>query len=417
MATFLRMPEVLTGATEATIAAWLVGPGDTVAVGDTIAEVETDKALVDLPSPEAGVIGRLLVQSGSPVAVGTPVATLLADGEEADAEPRAAADGPAVVDDAASAPEAAAIAAETPAETPRTRLFASPLVRRLADEQGVDLATVPGSGPNGRVTRRDFERAMAAGVVAPSNAAPVAQPGASAPAARPARAEVTASGTLRPHSSMRRTIARRLTEAKATVPHFYLKVDCRVDALLELRRRVNEVAPRKVTVNDLVVKAVGHAFVRVPEANVAWSEEGTVVHDTVDVAVAVSTGDGLLTPVVRDVPGQRVSDVSAEIADLVERSRAGRLKQHELEGGSFTVSNLGMFGTQEFSAIINPPQAGILAVGAASERPVVVDGALAVATVMTATLSADHRVLDGELAARWLAAFVEAIENPLTLLV
>ncbi|MCA1942886.1 MAG: 2-oxo acid dehydrogenase subunit E2, partial [Yonghaparkia sp.] len=238
-------------------------------------------------------------------------------------------------------------------------------------------------------------------------------------AATPAAAPAAPAGLepeLIPASRMRKTIARRLTESKSTVPHFYLTAECRVDRLVELRRELNAIDGVKVSVNDLVVKAVAAAFIDVPEANTTWTDEGMLRHRTVDIAIAVSLDDGLVTPVVRGVERLSVSALSAAIVDLATRARSGGLKQHEIEGGSFAVSNLGMFGTQEFSAIINPPQAGILAVGAARQAPVVVDGALAVGTVMSVTLSADHRVLDGALAARWLAAFVARIENPVSIL-
>ena len=243
-----------------------------------------------------------------------------------------------------------------------------------------------------------------------------------APAAAPrrpphqGRAASGAEPELVPHSRMRKTIARRLTESKHEVPHFYLTADCRVDGLLDLRRELNAAGTLKVSVNDLVVKAVAGAFVDVPEANRTWTDEGMLQHRSVDIAIAVSLDDGLVTPVVRGVEGLSVSALGRQIVDLAERARSGRLRQHEIEGGSFAVSNLGMFGTQQFSAIINPPHAGILAVGAARQAPVVVDGALEVGTLMSVTLSADHRALDGALAARWLAAFVARIEHPLTIL-
>ncbi|WP_162177322.1 dihydrolipoamide acetyltransferase family protein, partial [Actinotalea ferrariae] len=243
-------------------------------------------------------------------------------------------------------------------------------------------------------------------------AAPSAAPAAAAPAATS-----PAPGTRVPHTPMRRAIARRLTESKATVPHFYVVAEPRVDALLELRRQVNESGDLRVSVNDLVVKAVAAAYRAVPEANVQWTQDEMVVLDGVDVAIAVATDGGLLTPVLRGVDRLPVSEVSRHTKDLVERARAGRLKQSELEGGSITVSNLGMYGTPEFSAILNPPQSAILAVGAATQQPVVVDGTLAVGTVMRCVLSADHRAVDGALAARWAAAFTRAVENPLTILV
>ncbi len=290
----------------------------------------------------------------------------------------------------------------------------SPLVRRLAREHGIDLAKVVGSGPDGRIVRRDVESLLSGGApaatVAATPAAPAAAPAAPAPQPAPAGAQVV------PHSRMRATIARRLTESKSSVPHFYLTADCRVDALLDMRKQINAGGQVKVSVNDLVVKAVAGAFADVPESNRTWSDEGMVMHDSVDIGIAVSLDDGLVVPVVRGVEGLSVSALGARIVELAGRGREGRLKLDELEGGSFTVSNLGMYGTQSFSAIINPPHAGILAVGAASARPVVVDGALEVGQVMRVTLSADHRAWDGALAARWLAAFVARIEHPARIL-
>lgn len=283
----------------------------------------------------------------------------------------------------------------------------SPLVRRMATERGLDLSAVTGTGPGGRIVRRDIES-----LTAPQ---PVIAAPAVASAAAPSLAG--ASYTDIPHTGMRRAIARRLIESKTTIPHFYLVADCRVDDLLEFRQRVNENAPIKISVNDFVVKAAAAAFRAVPEANAIWTDDATRRFDSVDIAVAVAVEGGLVTPVVRGVDRMSLSSVSASIRDLAERGRAGKLKQDEIEGGSFSISNLGMYGTQEFSAIINPPHAGILAVGAAQKKPVVVGDELVVGTVMTVTLSADHRVLDGALAARWLAAFVALIESPVGILV
>ncbi len=433
MALVVRMPEVLTGATEGALAAWLVSVGDAVTVGQPIAEVETEKATVEYEAEAAGTIAGLLVETGIQVSVGTPIAVLASEGESAEQalavagpETGAAAAG-AVPEPAATvesqvpvAPASAAPAAVPPAATPSGtpaappvqhggRTFMSPLVRRLAAERGLDLSTVTGSGPGGRIVRRDIESLSA------PKAAPAAPVAAAAPAARAGSAD--ASYTEVPHTGMRRAIARRLVESKTTVPHFYLVADCRVDALLEFRQRVNEGATAKISVNDFVVKAAAAAFRAVPEANAIWSENATRHFDSVDIAVAVAIGGGLITPVVRGVERMSLSSVSASIRELAERGRAGTLKQDEIEGGSFSVSNLGMYGTQEFSAIINPPHAGILAVGAARKAPVVVDDEIVVGTVMTVTLSADHRVLDGALAARWLAAFVALIENPVAILV
>jgi pyruvate dehydrogenase E2 component (dihydrolipoamide acetyltransferase) len=428
MALVVRMPEVLTGATEGALSAWLVSVGDAVTVGQPIAEVETEKATVEYEAEAAGTIAGLLVETDIQVSVGTPIAVLAAEGESAEqalaaAGPEIGAAAPAAAPEPAPAaaptpvaqvpaPEAAAAAPATPAApvAPAAaqhggRLFMSPLVRRLAAERGLDLSTVTGSGPGGRIVRRDIES-----LSAPVPAAPTA------PAAAPAAA-ADGSYTDVPHTGMRRAIARRLVESKSTVPHFYLVADCRVDALLEFRQRINETAPSKISVNDFVVKAAAAAFRAVPEANAIWTEDATRRFERVDIAVAVAIDGGLITPVVRGVERMSLSSVSASIKELAERGRAGKLKQDEIEGGSFSVSNLGMYGTQEFSAIINPPHAGILAVGAARKAPVVVDDEIVVGTVMTVTLSADHRVLDGALAAQWLAAFVGLIENPVAILV
>lgn len=423
------MPEVLAGVEEAAIASWSVAIGDTVGPEDVVAEVETDKAVVDLPAGAFGTIGQFCIEPGVTVPVGTVVLVLLADGESAeDADVAAAVDAARETEPMPQEDPAEVLVAEPDAGVAAPsggRLFVSPLARKLAREHGLALADLPGTGPNGRITKRDVLRAAVARPARDSTDVPVAaatatsQAASVAPAPAPARAAPSAPRgfTVTPHSSMRRAIARHLTESKQQIPHFYLKADCTVDNLLALRREINAAARRKISVNDLVIKAVGLAFARLPEANVGWTDEGIVRYAQSDICVAVSTGDGLLTPVVRDVAGRSLTSVSEDIADLAERSRAGRLKQAELEGGTFTVSNLGMHGVSEFSAIINPPQAGILAVGAATQRAVVKDGGLGVATVMTVTLSADHRVLDGELGARWLADFVGLLESPMQLLV
>jgi pyruvate dehydrogenase E2 component (dihydrolipoamide acetyltransferase) len=291
------------------------------------------------------------------------------------------------------------VVAPAPENTPSRagRLFASPIVRTLARERGIDLSSVTGTGPGGRIVRRDIE-GIAAG------AAPTAPPAAEAAA------------TSIPLTGMRKAIARRLTESKTTVPHFYVTAHCRVDRLLELRRQVNEAADRKVSVNDFVLKAVAGALLDVPASNAIWGGDHITRFAGADIAVAVAVDGGLLTPVLRGGDRMSLTEVAAQVADVAERARAGRLRQDELEGGSFSVSNLGMYGVDEFSAILNPPQSGILAVAAAKQQPVVDDGVLAVGTVMTVTLSADHRVIDGAIAAEWMAAFVRRIENPVTAL-
>ncbi|MFC5503173.1 pyruvate dehydrogenase complex dihydrolipoamide acetyltransferase [Lysinimonas soli] len=426
MATVVRMPSVLANVTEGAIQSWLAVEGQQVAVGDPLAEIETEKAVVEYATEVAGTIGRLLTEPGQNVEVGTPIAVILAAGEGPDqigpalqaagaAEPPPAAAAPVAAPPVSEPPVAGStispaepLVAEAPPEsTPSTgaRVFASPIVRRLARERGLELSALTGTGPNGRIVRRDLESAAVAQAPAPRAAE-----------ARPDRVE-GAGFTDLPLTGMRRAIARRLTESKTTVPHFYVTAHVQVDRLLALRAEVNQTASRKISVNDFVVKAVAAALREVPAANAVWGGDHIRRFETVDIAVAVAVEGGLLTPVIRDADSSSISAISATVAELAERARAGRLQQHELEGGSFSISNLGMYGVDEFSAILNPPQSGILAVGAAKQRPVVVDGRLEVGTVMTVTLSADHRVIDGAVAAEWMAAFVRRIENPVSVLV
>ncbi len=409
MPTVVRMPEVLANAGEGVIQAWLVSEGQEVAVGDPLAEIETEKAVVEYVSEVAGTVGRLIVEPGATIAVGEPIAVVLAPGE-ADADIDSAVPNGVAVS-AAPAPELASVgAAEPVAANNGRRLFATPLVRRLARERGIELETVKGTGPAGRIVRRDLDRL------------PVAEPvNAPQPERAPAPAAETgesATGfTDVPLTPMRKAIARRLTESKTTVPHFYVIADCRVDDLVQLRRDVNAAVAVKVSLNDFVIKAVAGALLEVPDANAIWNGESIRRYDRADIAMAVAIDGGLLTPVLRGVDTTPLSVIATQAADLAQRARDGRLRQHELEGGTFSVSNLGMFGVTEFSAILNPPQSGMLAVGGAIQRPVVVDGELKVGTVMTVTLSADHRVIDGAVAAAWMAAFVRRIENPLTILI
>ena len=411
MASVVRMPSVLAGATEAAISNWLVAPGDTVAIGDPIAEIETEKALVEYAAEDAGIVGRLVLAAGDSGEIGEPILVLVGAGET-DTDIDAALGGADVPRANGHQPG--------PADA-RSRVFASPLVRKIALEKGIDLTGIAGTGPNGRIVRRDIERL---GDRSRPDAQPVARPdtreAAPAPAApAPAAAQsaapsgVSGAGTLIPHTPLRRAIARRLTQSKATTPHFYMTTECVVDELLDLRRRINETAPVKISVNDFVVMTTAAAFADVPEANVTWSDEGLVAHGSVDISIAVATDGGLVTPVLRRVETKRLSDIAREAQALAQRARDRRLLQHELEGGTFSISNLGMYGTLEFAAIINPPQSGILAVGAAKPQPVVVDGAVTAATVMRCTLSVDHRAIDGALAARWLAAFTTRMQNPM----
>jgi len=449
MATIIRMPEVLAGSAEAAIQTWLVAVGGTVTVGEPLAEVETEKANVEYAAETGGTLLKLLVEEGVSVKVGDPIAVVGEPGETVADDPAPeASTAPAAATSAAPTPASAAPSTDAPSAAPEPetapddepspiadaptelppsdpstasptpasasasgeRQFVSPLVRRLAKERGVDISGLTGTGPGGRVVRADLDRMPAQ--------APVAAPAAAAPAVTaPAPTVEDAEYTDIPHTGMRRAIARRLTESKSTVPHFYLVADCRVDELVALRARVNESASVKVSLNDFVLKAAAAAFLDVPDANATWGETAVRRYSTVDMSVAVAIEGGLVTPVLRSVEKLTLTEITRAVGDLAGRAREGRLKQHELEGGSFAVSNLGMYGVTEFSAIINPPQSSILAVGAARQQPVVVDGQLAVGTVMTVTLSADHRVIDGALGAQWLAAFVKRIENPLSILV
>ncbi|WP_419759248.1 pyruvate dehydrogenase complex dihydrolipoamide acetyltransferase [Acidisoma sp.] len=436
----ILMPALSPTMTEGTLARWLKKQGESVKAGDVIAEIETDKATMEVEAVDEGVLGRILVADGTEgVKVNAPIAILVQEGE---AVPDSASPAPA-----AAASEAAKVA-EQDAQAPKAstastgaspapganghdkgeRLFASPLAKRVAKEIGVDLKAINGSGPNGRIVRADVEAAKAAPAAAPAAAAPAPAP-VEAPAAKPApapaptkAASITAPHSLVPHTSMRRVIAKRLTESKQSVPHFYLTMDIELDALLKLRGELNARSAKdgagsfKLSVNDMVIKAAAIALRRVPKVNASFTEEGVAFYDDVDVSVAVAIPDGLITPIIRRADQKGLATISNEMKDLGLRARAGKLKPEEFQGGGFSVSNLGMFGVKDFQAIINPPQAAILAVGAGEQRPVVKDGALAVATVMSATLSVDHRVVDGALGAEWLQAFKAIIQEPLNLM-
>jgi len=407
VAHLIKLPSVAADTAGGNLHQWLKKEGDKVAVGDALAEIETEKAIVEINAEYAGVLGRILVPAGAAsVPINTVIGVLLADGDDASAIDRALAEhgGPAVVAPAAApaaavATAAAPAAAASAAAVPGGRLFASPLARRLAAQWHVNLLEVAGTGPHGRIVRRDVEAAR--------DRAPVA---AAPSAGRPAARRV-------PHTGMRRAIARRLTESKQNVPHFYLSVDCRMDALLALRAQANQGGAVKLSVNDFIVRAAALALREVPEVNVSWHEDAIEYHAGADISVAVATDGGLVTPIVRDADIKSLSAIAGEIVELAGRAKINRLKPEEFTGGSLTVSNLGMYGISQFAAIINPPQAAILAVGAAERRPVVGDnGELVAATVMTVTLSADHRAVDGAVGARWLAAFRTLIENPVRIL-
>ncbi|MDX9862885.1 MAG: pyruvate dehydrogenase complex dihydrolipoamide acetyltransferase [Rhodospirillales bacterium] len=427
MAIQILMPALSPTMTDGKLAKWLKKEGDTVASGDIIAEIETDKATMEMEAVDEGTIGKILVPEGSEgVAVNAPIAVLLEEGEDASAIEKAeapakpTAPAPAADKPAAPAPEKPAASAAKPQSAPSgDRVFASPLARRMAEQAGLNLLDVKGSGPQGRIVKADVEKALAGGkpTAAKTEAAPRSA-AAPAPAAVP---EITAPYTEVPNSSMRKVIARRLTESKQTIPHFYLNVDCEIDRLLDLRKQLNAKSPEgegayKLSVNDFVVRAVALALRQVPAANATWTDQAVLRYDAVDVSVAVATPNGLITPVVRNADNKGLIQISREMKDFGQRARDGKLMPEDYQGGGFTISNMGMMGIKSFSAIINPPQSCILAVGAGEQRPVVKDGALAVATVMTCTLSVDHRSVDGAVGADFMAAFKRMIEDPLTML-
>ncbi|MGK7866861.1 pyruvate dehydrogenase complex dihydrolipoamide acetyltransferase [Falsiroseomonas sp. E2-1-a20] len=435
MATNILMPALSPTMTEGTLARWLKAEGDTVKAGDIIAEIETDKATMEVEAVDEGVLGKILVQGGTAgVKVNDPIAVLVEPGESADAAPAAMAEAPKAETPKPVAPETPKTepAAAPKAEAPKTvassgdRTIASPLARRMAAQAGIDLAGLNGSGPNGRIVKTDVEAALSRPQAAKSAAAEAAPAPAAAPAAAPApkapAPAITAPHTAIPNSTIRKVIARRLSESKQTVPHFYVSMDIEIDALLKLRAQLNATSPKdgpgafKLSVNDLVIKAAAVTLRRMPAVNATWTEDAILQYHDVDISVAVSIPDGLITPIIRRADQAGLASISNQMKDLAARAKSGKLKPEEFQGGGFSISNMGMYGVRDFSAIINPPQAGILAVSAGEQRPVVKDGALAIATVMTCTLSVDHRVVDGALAAEWIAAFKKIVEQPLSLM-
>jgi pyruvate dehydrogenase E2 component (dihydrolipoamide acetyltransferase) len=419
MAINILMPALSPTMTEGKLARWLKHEGDEVKSGDVLAEIETDKATMEVEAVDEGYLAKIVVPDGTEgVAVNAVIGILTATKGEAVEAPSAAAPAPAA---AAPAPAAVPVAAAPVVVEHGERVFASPLARRIAKQAGIDLATVKGSGPGGRIVKADLEGAPAhapaaspAPVAAPT---PVAAPKPAAPAP-----VITAPHQKIPNSTMRKVIARRLTESKQTVPHFYLTVNVELDKLLALRAELNAKSPKegpgafKLSVNDLIIKACGVALKRHPGVNASWTDEAIIEYDDVDISVAVATPNGLITPIVKGADRLGLAAISNTMKELGARAKAGKLKPEEFQGGGFSISNLGMFGISEFSAIINPPQAAILAVGAGEKRPVVNGDALAVATVMSATLSVDHRVIDGALGAEFLATLKGLIEEPLSLL-
>ena len=433
MATNILMPALSPTMTEGTLARWLKREGDAVKSGDVLAEIETDKATMEVEAVDEGVLTRIVVPDGTAgVAVNATIGVLDGDGTEATIAAAPAAKALAPVLPAAAiptpvAPVSHAAVASAQSAPASGRMFASPLARRLAKQAGIDLAAVIGSGPNGRIVRVDIEQfqtkptSVAPIAAAPATTAPVAVP--TAPIAVPTTpaAVITAPHTLIPNTTMRRVIAKRLTESHQSVPTFYVTMDIEIDALMTLRAQLNARAPKeggyKLSVNDFVIKASALALRQVPGLNASFTEAAIAQYTDVDISVAVSIPDGLITPILRHADTKGLAALSNEMKDLAARAKSGKLKPEEFQGGGFSVSNLGMFGVQSFTAIINPPQAAILAVGAGLPRPVVRNGQLAVATVMTCTLSVDHRVADGAVGAQWMAAFKALLEDPLGLLI
>jgi len=429
MSVQVLMPALSPTMTEGTLANWLKKEGDNVESGDVLCEIETDKATMEVEAVEEGILGKIIVPAGTEgVLVNAPIAIILEEGESAADIPDTAIAAPeiatstiatsAIVTPASAAenmaPTAGPAAAAAEGSSNKPRVFASPLARRIAEQAGLDISGVTGSGPNGRIVKSDVEAAVAGGVPA------VALTAAPAPSS-PSVVEGFGGYTEVPNSGMRKIIASRLLESKQTVPHYYVTVDCQIDALLGMRKKLNAAAPEgdkgyKISVNDFIVRAVALALRQVPEANATWTDTAIRLYNDVDVSVAVATPSGLITPVVRRADEKGLATISGEVKDLALRGRDGKLLPEEYQGGGFTISNLGMFGVKEFAAIINPPQSCILAVGAGEQRPVVKDGALAVATVMSCTLSADHRSVDGAVGAQFLAAFKRMIEEPLTMM-
>jgi len=429
MSIAITMPALSPTMEEGTLAKWLVKVGDTVRSGDVMAEIETDKATMEFEAVDEGVIAHIAVPEGTEgVKVGAVIATLAEEGEDLDSvkpasgesapapakeEVKAAPEPAAAAASAAPAPAASPAPAPAPAAKDGDRVVASPLAKRIAAQKGIDLASVQGSGPRGRIVKADVEGAQPGAAPAKAATAPAAS---AAPAQAP---EFGAPYEAVKLNNVRKTIARRLTEAKQTVPHYYLTIDVRLDALLELRGELNAALEGdgiKLSVNDLLIKALAKALLRVPQTNVSFAGEEIRQYSRADVSVAVAAPSGLITPIVTDAGNKSISQISTEMKSLVDKAKEGKLQPHEYQGGTASLSNLGMYGIKQFDAVINPPQGMILAVGAGDKRPYVVDGALAVATVMTATGSFDHRAIDGADGAQLMQAFQDLCEKPLALI-
>ena len=416
--------------TEGKLAKWIKGEGDAIKSGDVIAEIETDKATMEIEAIDDGVLGKILIAEGTDgVPVNQVIGLILEEGENSSAL-NDAATAPPLTSSAELTPTVEPTAATEPSQSatptprltePKSRVFASPLARRMAKQSGLDISAVAGSGPHGRIVKRDIEAAMTGGAPSPTTTRP-----STAPILAPLTLADGNLAGLPPYrevanSSMRKVVARRLSESKQKVPHFYLTVDCEIDKLLALRKELNDQSPDgdsayKLSVNDLVIRAAAMALMKVPAANAMWTEEAILEFERADISVAVAIKGGLITPVVRNANGKGLLEISKEVKELAAKARDGSLMPEAYQGGTFTISNLGMYGIKQLEAIINPPQGAILAVGAGQQRPVVKDGTLAIATVMSCSLSVDHRVVDGAVGAEFIAAFKLLIESPVTML-
>ena len=429
------MPALSPTMTDGKLAKWLVKEGDSVSSGDILAEIETDKATMELEAADDGVLGKILVPEGTEgVAVNEPIGVILEEDDDAGAleavtdvsEPKQDPDpdpdpdrGPqrgtgnnsiseALSLDPISIPQPTAVTpTDTKSEADGPRILASPLARRIAANSGIDLSSIAGTGPNGRIVKADVEKILDDDVGAIGAKRPVAN-----------ITDYSQPSIELPNSTMRKTIARRLVESKQTVPHFYLTLDCQIDNLLELRERLNgrDGADYKISLNDFVIKAAALALREVPEANSSWTDTAIRLYENVDISIAVATEGGLITPVLRKADEKGLKQISNEMRDFVLRAREGKLRPEDYQGGGFSISNLGMYGIRNFAAIINPPQSCILAVGAGTRQPVVKDGALAIATVMSCTLACDHRSVDGAVGAKLMQAFQSIVEDPLAIL-
>jgi pyruvate dehydrogenase E2 component (dihydrolipoamide acetyltransferase) len=428
----ILMPALSPTMTEGKLARWLKKPGDAIAPGDVIAEIETDKAMMEVEAIDEGTLGEIKVPEGTEgVAVNAVIATMIG-GDESFAPkaensakkspppslpPQGGGTEPKAENKKALPLEGEGLgggesAPKLNGHAPGARIIATPLARRLAKQSGIDLSAIRGSGPHGRIVKADLE------AVPKTAHAPAAAPLTKGQDAKQLADLLGMKYEARPNSSFRKTIARRLTEAKQTVPHFYLTLDCRIDALLDLRKKLNASAGEggKVSVNDFVIRASALALRKNPDANVSWSDDAILAYQDVDISIAVATPNGLITPIIKQADTKTLRQIAGEMRDLAARARDGKLKPQEYQGGTFSISNLGMFGIREFAAVINPPQSCILAVGNGEQRAVVEEGALKIATLMTVTLSVDHRAVDGALGAEYLGAFKALMEDPYSLL-